>query len=62
MIRVKYWVCNSWPYSLDGKFPKNSEIREIEIDEKETFIKNKKKYYKLIIGHGMSEDLYCGDA
>jgi hypothetical protein len=56
MVIVRYWVKNTWPYSIDRKID-GARIETIEVAENEIFKKNGKRYYRLQSGHGVTTDL-----
>jgi len=51
---VKYTRKNSWPVA---EIKAGDEVEEIIVEEKETFIKNNIRYYRLTSGHGTWHDL-----
>lgn len=56
-ITVKYWILNTWAYSIDDKPAPSAKLNMIEIDQDETYTKNNKRYYRLHSGHGIYTDL-----
>ena len=54
---VRYWeIPGSWPFSIDKK-PKDARSATIEVMKEETFVKNGKRYYRMVSGLGVWEDL-----
>jgi type 1 glutamine amidotransferase len=56
MVTVRYWVKNTWPYSIDRKI-EGARMDAIRVTEEEIFLRNDKLYYKLQSGHGVNTDL-----
>jgi hypothetical protein len=65
MTKVIFKRKNSWPYSIDEPIDNKEvnltlpdEIETIEVDESELIEKNGAKYYRMVVGHGHTVNLF----
>lgn len=55
-ITVFFFRKNSWPFSIDEKI-EGATVHAINVPISRIFLKNNKKYYKMVCGHGDDIDL-----
>ncbi len=56
MVTIRFKKKNSWPYSIDEKID-GATIETIEVPLNEIYVKDNKRYYRCVTGHGESVEL-----
>lgn len=57
---VRFWRVSSWPYSIDSEWAAaqpGAEVEQFEVSDDETYVKDGRRYYHCVTGHGTSQEL-----
>ena len=59
-VIVRFWRLASWPYSIDeltAEQQSMAQIRTIEVPWSETYVRDGKRYYEMVVGYRESREL-----